>query len=85
MGSKSVLLRTLVADSSAKETVGLTFPVLYRSGAPDKIRWRQQEVSMFPEEFGLPAQVPPYAPKAVRYAQRVGSLKRMTYVGATGQ
>jgi len=33
MGSKSELLRTLVAASSAK-TAGLACPVLYRSGAP---------------------------------------------------
>jgi hypothetical protein len=33
MGSKSVLLRTLVAASSAK-TAGFGVPVLYRSGAP---------------------------------------------------
>jgi site-specific DNA recombinase len=37
MGSKSVLLRTLVATSSAKRLV-LACPVLYRSGAPDTIR-----------------------------------------------
>src|SRR6266576_6905209 len=37
MGSKSMLLRTLVAASSAKRRV-LALPVLYRSGAPGEIR-----------------------------------------------
>jgi hypothetical protein len=37
MGSKSELLRTLVAASSAK-TVGFGVPVLYRSGAHEEIR-----------------------------------------------
>jgi site-specific DNA recombinase len=37
MGSKSVLLRTLVAASSAKRQV-LACPVLYRSGAPGRTR-----------------------------------------------
>jgi hypothetical protein len=37
MGTKSVLLRTLVAASSAK-TAGFGAPVLYRSGAPEGIR-----------------------------------------------
>jgi len=32
-GSKSALLRTIVAASSAK-TAGLEWPVLYRTGAP---------------------------------------------------
>jgi hypothetical protein len=35
MGSKSVLLRTLVAASSAK-TAGFACPVLYRNGAPTR-------------------------------------------------
>jgi hypothetical protein len=37
MGSKSVLLRTLVAASSAK-TAGFGVPVLYRTGAPGETR-----------------------------------------------
>jgi site-specific DNA recombinase len=37
MGSKSELLRTLVAASSAK-TAGFGVPVLFRSAAPDTIR-----------------------------------------------
>ena len=37
MGSKSVLLRTLSPLRSRKRRV-LAFPVLYRSGAPDRIR-----------------------------------------------
>jgi site-specific DNA recombinase len=37
MGSKSELLRTLVAASSAK-TPGFGVPSSYRSGAPDTIR-----------------------------------------------
>jgi hypothetical protein len=39
MGSKSVLLRTLVAASSAK-TAGFGVPVLHRSGAPFRIKLR---------------------------------------------
>jgi hypothetical protein len=37
MGSKSELLRTLVAASSAKQRV-LACPVLYRSGAPQPMK-----------------------------------------------
>jgi hypothetical protein len=37
IGSKGVVLRTLVSASSAK-TAGSAFPVLYRSGAPEGIR-----------------------------------------------
>jgi hypothetical protein len=43
IGSKSVLLRTLVAAASAK-AAGLAFPVLYRSGAPYGNRTRVSAV-----------------------------------------
>src|SRR5690349_23635048 len=43
MGSKSVLLRTLVAASNAKRRV-LACPVLYRSGAPYGNRTRVTDV-----------------------------------------
>src|SRR5947209_2869012 len=53
LGSKSVLLRTLVAASSAK-TAGLALPVLYRSGAPEEIRTPDPQIRslvLYPAEL----------------------------------
>ena len=53
LGSKSVLLRTLVAASSAKRRV-LALPVLYRSGAPERIRTSDPQIRslvLYPAEL----------------------------------
>ena len=53
MGSKSVLLRTLVAASSAKRQV-LECPILYRNGAPEEIRTPDPQIRslvLYPAEL----------------------------------
>jgi hypothetical protein len=55
MGSKNVLLRTLVAASSAKTRV-LACPVLYRSGAPEERGRPVQLTSIKSKQLRLPAE-----------------------------
>jgi hypothetical protein len=50
MGSKSVLLRTLVAASGAK-SAGFGVPVLYRSDAPEEIRTPDPRVWSGPKQL----------------------------------
>jgi hypothetical protein len=56
MGSKSELLRTLVAASSAKRRV-LACPILFRSGAPPAIRDTSDDVPLSRPDQGISSPV----------------------------
>ena len=88
MGSKSALLRTLVAASSAK-TAGFGVPSLYRSGAPEGIRTPDPQIRslvLYPAE--LPALRLPVAHSRARakpaVAGRRNSLPRHAPAGGHG-